>query len=79
MTPLTRVAVAVTSVFIPKRGGKGPYKVTMNELRRILADRKEGVRLSDFETALVSRLLEMRRNGEFITVAGLLTALDDDD
>ena len=53
--------------------------MTMNELRRILADRKEGVRLSDFETALVSRLLEMRRNGEFITVAGLLTALDDDD
>lgn len=77
MTPLTRVAVAVTSVFIPKREAKSDG-VTSGELLRILKDRKDGVRLSDFESALISRLLVMRRNGEFVTVAGLLRALDEE-
>ena len=39
---------------------------------------KDGVRLTDFESALISRILVMRRRGEFMTVEGLLHALDDE-
>ncbi len=77
LSPLTRVAVAVTSLFIPKSEVK--EKVTAGELMRILKDRKDGVKLTDFESALISRILELRKNNEFITVDSLLTALDDED
>ncbi len=77
MAPLTRVAVWVTGLFVPK--GETKYKVTMNDLVRILQDRKDGVRLTDLESALISRILVMRRKGEFMTVDSLLSALDDAD
>ena len=76
LSPLTRVVVWFTGLFVPK--GEAKYKVTMNDLVRILQDRKDGVRLTDFESALISRILVMRRKGEFITVEGLLRALDDE-
>ena len=77
LSPLTRVAAWLTGLFVPK--GDTKYKVTMNDLVRILQDRKDGVRLTDFESALISRILVMRRKGEFITVEGLLRALDDEE
>lgn len=76
LSPLTRVAVWFTGLFVPK--GETKYKVTLGDLVRILQDRKDGVRLTDFESALISRILVMRRKGEFITVDGLLRALDDE-
>jgi len=76
LSPLTRVAVWLTSLFVPKSDSK--YKVTMNDLVRILQDRKDGVRLTDFESALISRILVMRRKGVPITVESLLRALDDE-
>lgn len=76
LAPLTYVAMAITSLFVPK--GEPKVKVTVNDLLRILQDRKDGVRLSEFESALISRILVMRRRGEFITVESLLRALDDD-
>lgn len=76
MSPLTRCAMAVTSVFVPS--GEAKYKVDTGDLLRILQDRKDGVKLTDFESALISRILVMRRKGEFITVDALLRALDDD-
>ena len=51
----------------------------MTDLVRILQDRKDGVRLTDFESALITRIIVMRRKGEFITVEGLLKTLDDQD
>ena len=77
MAPLTKVAVWVTGLFVPK--GETKYKVTINDLVRILQDRKDGVRLTDLESALISRIIVMRRKGEFITVDSLLSALDDAD
>lgn len=76
LSPVTRVVAWFTGLFVPK--GEAKYKVTMNDLVRILQDRKDGVRLTDFESALISRILVMRRKGEFITVDALLRALDDE-
>ncbi|MGN0855069.1 MAG: CNNM domain-containing protein [Kiritimatiellia bacterium] len=76
LAPLTCVAMAVTGLFVPKDEPKA--KVTVNDLLRILQDRKDGVRLTDFESALISRILVLRRRGEFITVDALLRALDNE-
>ena len=76
LSPLTRLAMAITGLFIPK--GETKERVTSKDLLRILQDRKDGVRLTDFESALISRILVMRRKGEFMTVEGLLRALDEE-
>ena len=78
LAPLTRVAMLVTSLFIPKKA-EAKEKVTANELLRILSDRKDGVKLTDFESALIARILVMRKRGEFMTVDALLMALDEED
>jgi CBS domain containing-hemolysin-like protein len=77
MKPLTKVATALTGLF----SGKDPpkEKVTGGEILRILEDRKDGVRLSDFESVLISRLLVLRRKGEAVTVDSLLKAIDEED
>lgn len=75
MSPLTRIAMLVTGLIAPSATVR--EKVTTNDLLRILQDRKDGVKLTDLESALISRLLVMRRKGEFITVDNLLRALDD--
>ena len=76
LSPLTRLAMAITGLFIPK--GETKERVTSKDLLRILQDRKDGVRLTDFESALISRILVMRRKGEFMTVEGILRARDED-
>ena len=52
-------------------------RMTPETLLRLLEDRKDGVRLSDFESALVGRILVLRSRGEFIVPESLLSALDD--
>lgn len=76
LAPLTRVALFLTGFFVPRH--ETEYKLTAADLVRILQDRKDGVRLTDFESALISRILVMRRKGEFMTVESLLRALDED-
>lgn len=76
LSPLTRLAMAITGLFIPK--GETKERVTSKDLLRILQDRKDGVKLTDFESALISRILVMRRKGEFMTVDGILRALDEE-
>ena len=76
LSPLTRLAMAITGLFIPK--GETKERVTSKDLLRILQDRKDGVRLTDFESALISRILVMRRKGEFMTVESILRALDEE-
>lgn len=78
LSPFTRVAMLVTSLFIPKKS-EVKEKVTANELLRILSDRKDGVKLTDFESALIARILVMRKRGEFMTVDALLMALDEEE
>lgn len=75
IAPLTRVALFVTELFVPRTETR--EKVTANDLIRILQDRKDGVRLTDFESALISRILVIRKKGEFMTSDALLRALDD--
>lgn len=52
-------------------------RVTPETVLRILADRNDGVKLSDFERVLVKRILTLRSRGEFIVPDALLRALDE--
>ncbi len=76
LAPLTRIAMAITGLFVPK--GEVKERVTTKDLLRILQDRKDGVRLTSFESALISRILVIRRKGEFMTVDNILRALDEE-
>lgn len=71
-------AVARLAGFFMRRGAPRE-KVTTGDLLRILEDRKDGVRLTDFESALISRILVLRKKGQAVTAEALLRALDDDD
>ncbi len=76
LTPLTAIALAVTGLFTPKtRAREG---VTADNLLRILQDRKDGVRLTDFESALIARILVLRMKGKPVTAEALLSALDEE-
>jgi CBS domain containing-hemolysin-like protein len=76
LSPFTKAAVWVTNLFI--RGGETSYRVTANDLLKILQDRKDGVKLTDLESALISRILVLRKKGEFITEESLLSVIDED-
>ena len=52
-------------------------KMTPEAVLKILEDRKDGVRLSDFESALIGRIMVLRAKGEFIVPEAVLSALDD--
>lgn len=76
LSPFTRAAVWVTDFFV--REGETSYRVTANDLLKILQDRKDGVRLTDLESVLISRILVLRKKGEFITEDSLLSVIDED-
>ncbi len=75
LRPLTYVALRLTDLFVPRREAK--YKLTSDDLLRILQDRRDGVCLSDFESALISRIIVLRVKGRPITAEALLSALRD--
>ncbi len=77
LTPLTVLALWFTDLFVPRRETK--YKLTANDLLRILQDRKDGVCLSDFESALITRLVVLRAKGQPITPEAILSALREAD
>lgn len=52
-------------------------KMTPEAVLKILEDRKDGVRLSDLESALIGRIMVLRAKGEFVVPETLLSALDD--
>ena len=52
-------------------------KMTPESVLKILKDRKDGVKLSDFESALIGRIMVLRARGEFVIPETLLSALDD--
>ena len=74
LTPLTAAAMALTNFFVPRPEPR--EKTTMNELMRILQDRKDGVKLTDFEAGLVARILELRKTNRPLTVENVLDCLD---
>ena len=77
LSPFVSAAIAFTDVFVPRRESK--YKLTAADLMRILQDRKDGVCLSDFESALITRLIVLRVKGQRITQEAVFEALRDAD
>jgi len=73
LRPLTFAAVKFTDIFMPRREQK--YKLTSADLLRILQDRKDGVCLSDLESALITRIIVLRVKNKPITPEAILSAL----
>ena len=74
LCPLTALAMKFTDLFIGSRRDE-KYKLTVKDLERILQDRRDGVCLSDFESALITRIVVLRAKGQPITPESLLSAL----
>jgi CBS domain containing-hemolysin-like protein len=77
LSPFTAIAMKLTDIFMPEKDSK--YNLTASDLMRILEDRKDGVCLSDIESALITRILVLRVKGRRITPEELLSALKDAD
>lgn len=75
--PLTKLGMAFTDFFVPRK--EVQEHLTSTDLIRILEDRKDGVRLSDFESALIGRLIVLRVKGRPITPEAILSVLRDFD
>lgn len=75
LSPITYIAIKVTNFFIPSKKTKD--RLTVRDLVRILEDRKDGVCLSDVESALITKIIILRSKGKKITVESLLDALRD--
>ena len=73
LRPATAVAMKLTDMFMPR--GEQKYSLTSADLLRILQDRKDGVCLSDFESALITRIIVLRVKGKPITPEAILSAL----
>ena len=73
--PVGTVIQMLIERLLPKREVKP--KMTPEVVLKILEDRKDGVKLSDFESALIGRILLLRSRGESIAPDSLLKALDD--
>lgn len=73
--PVGAVVQLVVERVLPKRETK--MKMTPESLLKVLEDRKDGVKLSALERALVGRILSLRAKGEFIVPESLLSALDE--
>ncbi|MBE6396048.1 MAG: DUF21 domain-containing protein [Lentisphaerae bacterium] len=73
LSPLTAIAMKFTDIFMPDKESK--YSLTTLDLMRILEDRKDGVCLSDIESALITKILILRVKGRKITPEAILSAL----
>ena len=73
LKPAVSLAMRFTDLFMPRRDEK--YKLTSADLLRILQDRKDGVCLTDFESALITRIFVLRAKGRPITREAMLDAL----
>ena len=73
--PVGTIVQAIVERLMPKRDSK--FRMTPEFVLKILEDRKDGVKLSDFERALIHRIMELRAKGEFVIPETLLPALDD--
>lgn len=73
LRPLTALGMKLTDLFVPKKEEKS--RLTSSDLLRILQDRKDGVCLSDIESALITRIIVLRVKGKPITPDAILSAL----
>lgn len=77
LSPLTAIAMKFTDIFMPDRESK--YSLTASDLMRILEDRKDGVCLSNIESALITKILVLRVKGRKMTPEAILSALKEID
>ena len=75
LSPVTFIAIKLTDFFVPPK--KNKERLTAGDLMRILEDRKDGVCISDVESALIGRIVVLRAKGTKITSEALLDALRD--
>jgi len=73
--PVGTALTFVIGKFLPKR--EVAATVTPEAVQKLLEDRKDGVKLSDFERALIGRIVKLRANNEFVIPDELLSALDE--
>ncbi len=73
--PLVAVIVWFTDLFARRKVQK--YRLTGNDLMRILRDRKDGVVISDFESALIGRIIACRASKKPVTPESLLSAVSE--
>ena len=73
LRPLTALGMKLTDMFVPRKEAKSA--LTSSDLLRILQDRKDGVCLSDIESALITRIIVLRVKGRAITPEAILSAL----
>lgn len=75
LAPIGSIVQAIIVRLIPKRENK--IRVTPETVLKILEDRRDGVRLSDFESALIGRIMILRARNEFVVPDSLLPVLDE--
>ena len=73
LRPLASIAMKLTDLFVPRKEVKRGSSSA--DLLRILQDRKDGVCLSDIESALITRIIVLRVKGKALTTDGILSAL----
>ena len=73
LAPLTALCMKLTDLFVPRKETR--QNLTSADLLRILQDRKDGVCLSDLESALITRIIVLRVKGKPITPGAILSAL----
>jgi len=73
--PVGSLVQVIIERLMPQKEVK--VRVTPEAILKILDDRKDGVKLSDLESALIGRILKLRANGEFIIPENLLSAVDE--
>ena len=77
LSPVVAAAISITNLFVPRKEQK--YRLTGRDLMRILRDRKDGVCISDIESALIGRIISCRVKGKFVIAEELLDAVRDTD
>lgn len=75
LTPIVGPFNALLSCLLPKRETRTPF--THDDVLRILKDKKDGVKLTDFESALIARIMLLRAKGKKVTPESLLSVLDE--
>ena len=75
LKPIVSPANAILTKVLPRR--EAASTLSPNEVLRILKDKKDGVKLTDFESALIARIMVLRAKGRKVTPEALLSVLDE--
>lgn len=74
--PVGSVVMAVIGKLLPKNAVRP--KMTPEAVLKILEDRRDGVKLTDFESALIGRIMLLRSRNEFVVPDSVLSVLDEE-